>query len=96
MKKPSQAERLRILLSDGKPHSTPEILDRVYGVGHSGIARIGARIADLKEKGCVIGGWRDEDNPTVYWYQMKARPKPRVEYVEIGGVMHARVIQPEI
>jgi len=92
MKKPSQADRLRQLLSDGQPHSTVEILERVYGTGHSGIARIGARIKDLRDRGCEIEGWKDRQNPTIFIYQMAVKPKPRVEYVDVGGVMHARMV----
>jgi hypothetical protein len=66
----SQADRLRRLLSDGEPHSTVEILETVYGGSHLGIARVGARIHDLKAQGCDITGWRDLKNPAIYIYQM--------------------------
>ena len=49
---------------------------RVYGGDHLGLARIGARIYDLKGKGCDIRSWRDLDQPTLWWYQM-AKPKPK-------------------
>lgn len=87
----SQSERIRRLLADGEPHSTIEMMEKVYGGSHLGIARVGARIYDLKGKGCAIIGWKDEKNPTVYWYQMHVRPEPKVEFVEIDGVMHARM-----
>ncbi|MCR2833465.1 hypothetical protein [Parerythrobacter lacustris] len=92
MKKPSQAEKLRRLLADGAWHSTPEIQQVVYGGDHLGTARIASRVNDLRNKGCEISGRRDEDNRSIYWYRMSAKPKPRVEYVNIGGVMHARVV----
>lgn len=90
----SQAERLRRLLSDGQSHSTVEIMEKVYGGSHLGLARVGARIHDLKARGCEIDGWRDAENRAVYWYRLTPRAKPRVEYVMKDGVPHARVIAP--
>ena len=99
----SQAERLRRLLSDGQPHSTPEIMSRVYGGDHLGTARIASRVNDLRNKGLEITSWPDKEKPTVWWYKMDAsaaplatpveRPKPRVEFVMIDGVQHARIVQ---
>ncbi len=94
-RKPSQADRLLKLLSDGQPHSTIEILARVYGTGHSGVARIGARIADLKARGYDIpDAVRDKENPTVFWYRMSltgpAKAERRIVYVEVDGVMKAQ------
>lgn len=66
----SQKQLLKELLSDGKPHRTDEIMDKVYGGSHLGLARVGARIWDLKKDGCQITGWKDPDNPALYWYQM--------------------------
>jgi hypothetical protein len=43
----TQTARLLQLLKNYKPHNTVEILREVYGSEHLGIARIGARIADL-------------------------------------------------
>ncbi len=86
-KKPSQTDLLYNLLKDEQPHSTVEIMAKVYGGSHLGLARAGARINDLVNLGNVFlnkygheitgsgvkRGWKDEDNPTVYWYRMKAR-----------------------
>ena len=66
----SQKDSLFILLSDGEPHSTIEILEVVYGGSHLGLARVGARIYDLRRGGYDIQGWKDKDNPAIYWYQM--------------------------
>ena len=52
--KVSQKERLKLLLSDGLWHDTPEIQNAVYGKNHLGVARIAARIKDLKDEGCII------------------------------------------
>ena len=92
----SQATKLLALLRDGRPHSTVEIMERVYGGSHLGLARIGARIYDLKQRGHVIEGKRDEKNPAIYWYQL-TNPKPVVKYVPVvvdGVTMMRRVISP--
>ena len=70
--KKSQTDRLFDLLSDGRPHSTIEILQRVYGGSHLGIARISARIYDIKKKyGVEITCKRLGDNPALFTYQLK-------------------------
>lgn len=67
----SQAQKLHTLLSDGLPHRTDEIVREVYGEGMS-LARVGARIWDIKKKyGVRIDGWHDKENAALYWYQMK-------------------------
>ena len=59
-----------MLLRDARSHRTDEILSIVYGSEHAGIARIGARIADVKKKHNVnIRGYKDKQNPSLYWYQ---------------------------
>ena len=77
----SQRERLLDLLKDGEPHSTIEILNEVYGVEHYGVARISARIIELRREGYLIDGWKDKEKKTVYWYRLvgsraSAAPKP--------------------
>lgn len=67
----SQSSRLFLLLSDGEPHSTIEIIEQVYGGSHLGLARVGARVYDLRREGYEIEGWKDKENPSIYWYQMK-------------------------
>ena len=67
----AQADILYDLLSDGEPHRTDEIMRKVYGGSHLGLSRVGARIFDVKAKYNVkIDGWKDEHNPTLYWYQI--------------------------
>lgn len=90
----SQADSLYKLLSDHRPHRTDEILRVVYGSEHLGIARIGARVADLKQgkhtgkTKCDITGWRDKGVPGLWWYRMAGNvpvlppafaPKPKAE-----------------
>ena len=70
----SQKNQLLNLLRDGFPHSTIEIMEKVYGNQHLGLARVGARIYDLKKDlkntGYSIKGSRDHKNPSIYWYQL--------------------------
>lgn len=77
----SQTLKLKNLLEDGEPHRTDEIMETVYGGSHLGLARVGARIYDLKQKGLVIEGWRDEANPTLYWYQLKPKEPKQEQFL---------------
>lgn len=47
----SQKDRLLTLLADYNWHSTPSIQIAVYGANHLGIARVAARVNDLKNDG---------------------------------------------
>lgn len=69
--KNSQKIRLLQFLSDGQPHRTDQLLQEVYGSEHLGLARVGARIWDLKQEGKNIAGWKDKDKSSLYWYQLK-------------------------
>ena len=85
----SQSDRLLTLLSDLKWHCTSEILSVVYGSEHAGIARIGARIKDLKDKGAEIDGKRDPNKPSLYWYRLirpPVEPSPKVLPIGSGRV----------
>jgi hypothetical protein len=80
----SQADKLYNLLKDGREHRTDEILRVVYGSEHMGIARIGARIADLKDGKHTNGvmcdipdARRDRENPKLFWYHINP-PRPIV------------------
>ena len=66
----SQAKKLLALLSDHQWHSTVEILERVYGGSHLGIARIGARIWDLRNAGHQIEGKKHPEKPSIYQYRL--------------------------
>lgn len=50
----TQKDRLLRILSDGEPHTTPEIAKEVYNRDQAGICRIAARINDLKNEGFRI------------------------------------------
>lgn len=67
----SQNDLLYQLLSDFDPHRTDEIMMVVYGGDHLGLARVAARIYDIKKKYKVeIKSRKDENNPALTWYQM--------------------------
>jgi hypothetical protein len=42
-------------------------VNEVYGHGLS-LARVGARVCDLKKEGFRIVGWKDKEVPSLYWY----------------------------
>ena len=70
----SQTKKLYELLSDRKPHRTDEIMKVCYGDDHLGLARVGARIWDIKNKHNVeIESWKDKDVPSLWWYQIKQK-----------------------
>lgn len=65
-------------------------MEKVYGGSHLGLARVGARIFDLKAQGHTIEGKKDADNPAIYWYQLTASPaakkKPEVRFEMRNGM----------
>jgi hypothetical protein len=68
----SQTERLFKLLSDFRVHDTPEILEKVYGSSHLGIARVSARIWDVQRKyGVRIESKKSEKKSSIWEYQMQ-------------------------
>jgi hypothetical protein len=72
----SQTDKLHKLLRDGKWHTTPNILAEVYGSSHLGIARIGARIWDLRHRyNRTIETRRIRD--TIWAYRMPRIRKPK-------------------
>lgn len=80
----SQINSILEILSDWQPHSSFELVERAYGSHGPSLARLGARIWDLKQKGYEIIGWRDPENPKKYWYQLRSLPGPEYEVDEDG------------
>ena len=73
----TQKERLKAVLDDGKPHRTDELLERVYGAAHLGIARLGARVYEVRESlpsTKQIRAWKDKVTPSLTWYQLVDAP----------------------
>lgn len=76
----TQTDTIYNILIDGQPHRTDEIVRRVYRQLGPSLARVGARIYDIKKKYTVeIEGWRDPQRPTLYWYMMKLNTKFKYE-----------------
>lgn len=66
----SQSDKLYRLLQKG-PARTDTIQQEVYGGDHRGLARVAARIYDIKKKyGVTIKGFTDPHNPQLYWYKI--------------------------
>lgn len=100
MKRPSQADRLLKLLSDGQEHSTDEIQRLVYGADHLGTARIASRVDDLRARGYDIPkAYKKDRHSTIYWYQMKlegkAAPQKKFipQFVIVNGVRRVRMVE---
>lgn len=81
--KKSQTQKLFELLSDGRAHCTVEIMEKVYGNDHLGLARVGARIWDIKnEKGVEIDSWRDVYSKSLWWYQLRNNAVPAINIIQ--------------
>ena len=72
----SQESKLLEFLKDGLWHETPAILANVYGNGHLGIARIGARCFGLKQKGYRIES--KKINGSVWGYRLVREVLPPI------------------
>jgi hypothetical protein len=99
-KKPAQADLLEKLLSDGRAHRTDEILQKVYGDEHLGLARVGARIWDIKKRGRIIDSWRDKRDGRftgLHWYMdiTEAVRKAKATVAEDEAVAAAKSVNPE-
>lgn len=69
-KPPSQTDKLYKLLLLG-PARTDTIQKEVYGGDARQLARVAARIYDIKKKyGVTIKGFTDPHNPQLYWYKI--------------------------
>lgn len=66
----SQVNRLLQILEDGKPHSSFDLAREIYNSDGPSLARLGARVWDVKKKGYAIRSWKDKDNPKKHWYQL--------------------------
>lgn len=67
----SQTELLHQALLDGRPHRSDNLVREVYGLGEgTWLARLGARVWDLKQKGIEIKGWKAPENKKLYYYQL--------------------------
>lgn len=73
----SQAARLLAVLQDYQPHRSDELTRRVYDVPDGvWLARLGARVYDLKRAGHRIRSYPDPAHRTLWYYQL-LRPEPQ-------------------
>lgn len=84
----SQASKLLALLSDHRWHSTIDIMERVYGGSHLGIARIGARVFDLRARGHEIEGKKHPENPAIYLYRLVPEEPETISMLEPNSQNH--------
>lgn len=83
MTKPTDADRLLAVLSDGRAHSHLEL----YALGMI----VHSRVADLRKRGHDVQTWRENHpNGTRYWYQLAAPLTKREESTE--GSMSSRPV----
>lgn len=66
----SQTERLINVLRDGKKHTVPELIKRVYKLNTPASARLSARIFDLRRKGYEINSDAVKGRANIWWYQL--------------------------
>ena len=93
----TQTDRLKKVLGDFKPHSTFELVRKVYGINTATVARLASRVDDLRHAGWHIVAQRSKKRPNKWWYM--ARPdtdalvegfKAMLEYDEmISAADHA-------
>lgn len=69
----AQKQKLEGFLREGGWKSTSEILAKVYGVGHSGSARIAARVSDLRKDGIPIESRRKPDSRSIWEYRISEK-----------------------
>lgn len=67
----SQLDLLYTALYTGEPKRSDILLKEVYGSEHLGIARLAARVYDLKKRMNVkIKSWADPEKPSLTWYKL--------------------------
>lgn len=63
----TQAVRLLEILLDGRVHTVPELLRRVYGLNKPSSARLAARVYDLRRLGYNILSDKVKGTKWKYW-----------------------------
>ena len=78
----TQVEHLYQILRDGKPHRSDNLVRQVYG-GEFGLARLGARIFDVKMMVCVCPWKDDHEIDCVCLISYKAPEKKTLQYYQL-------------
>ena len=64
----TQKARLATVLSDHRPHSTFELVRKVYGVNVATVARLASRVDDLRREGWSIRAMKSKKQLNKWWY----------------------------
>ena len=64
----TQKARLALVLSDLRPHSTFELVRKVYGINTATVARLASRVDELRRDGWNIISRKSRKNPSKWWY----------------------------
>lgn len=70
----TQTDRLKKVLGDFKPHSTFELVRKVYGINTATVARLASRVDDLRHAGWHIVAQRSKKRPNKWWYMVTSHP----------------------
>lgn len=78
----SQKQRLLEVLSDGNWHSTTYITETVYGSEHLGLARVAARVDDLRKEGHKVISRKKEGS--IWEYRIENKIKEAAKNIASG------------
>ena len=67
----SKKDKLFKVLSDNKPHTTYELIKKVWNIRIPCVAGLHQRISDLRKEGWTIVGQKSKKNHMKYWYCMR-------------------------
>ena len=70
----TQKERLANVLKDYKPHSTFELVRKVYGINVATVARLASRVDDLRREGWTIKAMKSKKQLNKWWYCAMSTP----------------------
>lgn len=88
--KPSQTTEILNVLSDHMAHSSFELVERVYHANGPTLARLGARIWDLRQKGWRIDSWRDQVDRSKHWYCLRPKELVQLELPGYGSLQESK------
>ena len=70
----TQKARLATVLSDYRPHSTFELVRKVYGINVATVARLASRVDDLRREGWTIKAMKSKKQLNKWWYCAMSTP----------------------
>ena len=78
----TQKARLALVLSDLRPHSTFELVRKVYGINTATVARLASRVDELRRDGWNIISRKSRKNPSKWWYMALCDKAPTSEILQ--------------